>query len=359
MSANLHHWIGEPRLPHMRQLPASRFDTVPHGHFCPNSVRCCLLPPLTAAGCRLMGADLIFGYKQQGEAAVEADNVFRHTSYEGAVDIGSVADRTERIALETQVGRGEGAGERGNQLAGGWPGGEARLPDALLTIPCWLLVSPGRSMSLGSARGSCSSTSTRSGWCARPRRCRHPRSQGRQRRLAATAAAGRCPWRWCRPFWLRRLRGTGRARGWRCRLCWQSWMSWQHAAGRKQRRRQPQHSQQQKQRRRRQMMAAAQRPAHPPSRRQLAPAGGCAPWACGPQSASRQWGSAWLGRWGLFGRRRQPRWRGPLAALAAAPSAAAGAPAGCRASSAARAPPAARQRTWQQQQGQGRLRQHQ
>lgn len=48
-------------------------------------------------------ADLIFGCKQRGEAAVEADNVFRHTAYEGAVDIEAVADRTERIALETQV----------------------------------------------------------------------------------------------------------------------------------------------------------------------------------------------------------------------------------------------------------------
>lgn len=47
--------------------------------------------------------DLVFGFKQQGEAAVEADNVFRHTAYEGAVDIEAVADRTERLALETQI----------------------------------------------------------------------------------------------------------------------------------------------------------------------------------------------------------------------------------------------------------------
>ena len=128
VSANLHHWIGEPRLPRMRRLHASRFDRVPASlpvlPFC----RRCLtdtpasLPMLPVAACCHhcclgLGADLIFGYKQQGEAAVEADNVFRHTSYEGAVDIDSVADRTERIALETQVGReqgreGVGGGER-------------------------------------------------------------------------------------------------------------------------------------------------------------------------------------------------------------------------------------------------------
>src|SRR5690554_5118075 len=31
--------------------------------------------------------DLIFGYKQRGEAAVEANNVFYYLTYEGAVDI--------------------------------------------------------------------------------------------------------------------------------------------------------------------------------------------------------------------------------------------------------------------------------
>lgn len=31
--------------------------------------------------------DLIFGYKQRGAAAVEAQNVFYYLTYEGAVDI--------------------------------------------------------------------------------------------------------------------------------------------------------------------------------------------------------------------------------------------------------------------------------
>lgn len=36
--------------------------------------------------------DLIFGYQQSGEAAVEADNVFYYLSYEGAVDLEAVDD---------------------------------------------------------------------------------------------------------------------------------------------------------------------------------------------------------------------------------------------------------------------------
>lgn len=47
--------------------------------------------------------DLIFGFKQRGPAAEAADNVFRHTAYEGAVDLDAVEDRTERLALETQI----------------------------------------------------------------------------------------------------------------------------------------------------------------------------------------------------------------------------------------------------------------
>lgn len=36
--------------------------------------------------------DLIFGYKQQGEEAVKALNVFHHLSYEGAVNIDEITD---------------------------------------------------------------------------------------------------------------------------------------------------------------------------------------------------------------------------------------------------------------------------
>ncbi|CAG8462143.1 12484_t:CDS:10 [Funneliformis caledonium] len=42
--------------------------------------------------------DLVFGYKQQGPAAVEAINVFHHLSYEGAIDLDAITDPVERSA---------------------------------------------------------------------------------------------------------------------------------------------------------------------------------------------------------------------------------------------------------------------
>eukprot|EP00117_Sycon_ciliatum_P047473 scpid10624/ scgid33909/ WD repeat and FYVE domain-containing protein 3; Beach domain, WD repeat and FYVE domain-containing protein 1 len=42
--------------------------------------------------------DLIFGYKQQGSAAVEAHNVFHHLFYEGAVNIDEITDDLEKNA---------------------------------------------------------------------------------------------------------------------------------------------------------------------------------------------------------------------------------------------------------------------
>ncbi|KAF7669441.1 hypothetical protein LDENG_00186230 [Lucifuga dentata] len=44
--------------------------------------------------------DLIFGYKQRGEEAVDALNVFYYCTYEGAVDLDAIANETERKALE-------------------------------------------------------------------------------------------------------------------------------------------------------------------------------------------------------------------------------------------------------------------
>ena len=43
-------------------------------------------------------------YKQLGEAAVEADNVFHPLCYEGAVDFAAITDPRERLAKEAQVG---------------------------------------------------------------------------------------------------------------------------------------------------------------------------------------------------------------------------------------------------------------
>lgn len=47
--------------------------------------------------------DLIFGYKQQGAAAVVACNVFYYLTYEGAVDLDSVADSAMKRAIVDQI----------------------------------------------------------------------------------------------------------------------------------------------------------------------------------------------------------------------------------------------------------------
>ena len=47
--------------------------------------------------------DLIFGYKQTGEEAFKANNVFHHLTYEGAVDVDSIQDPIQRKAVEAQI----------------------------------------------------------------------------------------------------------------------------------------------------------------------------------------------------------------------------------------------------------------
>lgn len=42
--------------------------------------------------------DLVFGFKQKGDAAVEAVNVFHHLSYQGAKDLDTIEDPMERLA---------------------------------------------------------------------------------------------------------------------------------------------------------------------------------------------------------------------------------------------------------------------
>lgn len=42
--------------------------------------------------------DLIFGFKQRGEAAIESTNVFQHLSYGGAKDLDNIEDPLERLA---------------------------------------------------------------------------------------------------------------------------------------------------------------------------------------------------------------------------------------------------------------------
>ena len=47
--------------------------------------------------------DLIFGYKQLGKAAIDANNLFYYLTYEGAVDIDQITDPTERTSIELQI----------------------------------------------------------------------------------------------------------------------------------------------------------------------------------------------------------------------------------------------------------------
>ncbi|CAH0557856.1 unnamed protein product [Brassicogethes aeneus] len=47
--------------------------------------------------------DLIFGYKQKGEEALKAHNLFYYLCYEGNVDLESITDLNQRHALEVQI----------------------------------------------------------------------------------------------------------------------------------------------------------------------------------------------------------------------------------------------------------------
>lgn len=47
--------------------------------------------------------DLIFGYKQRGEEAFKADNLFYHLCYEGSVNLSEVSDMAAKHALEVQI----------------------------------------------------------------------------------------------------------------------------------------------------------------------------------------------------------------------------------------------------------------
>eukprot|EP01127_Copromyxa_protea_P013582 TRINITY_DN3680_c0_g2_i1.p1 TRINITY_DN3680_c0_g2~~TRINITY_DN3680_c0_g2_i1.p1 ORF type:complete len:1361 (+),score=262.05 TRINITY_DN3680_c0_g2_i1:328-4083(+) len=47
--------------------------------------------------------DLIFGYKQTGDEAIHADNLFYYLTYEGAIDLDSIEDKVERDSVERQI----------------------------------------------------------------------------------------------------------------------------------------------------------------------------------------------------------------------------------------------------------------
>lgn len=47
--------------------------------------------------------DLIFGYKQRGEEAKKANNIFFHLCYEGVIDLDNINDFAKRHAYEVQI----------------------------------------------------------------------------------------------------------------------------------------------------------------------------------------------------------------------------------------------------------------
>ena len=79
--------------------------------------------------------DLIFGYKQKGDMAVESDNLYYHLTYEGAVDLDSL-DKRERAALEVQI---QEFGQTPRQLfASPHPGRNAPPDDNLQLCPPYM-----------------------------------------------------------------------------------------------------------------------------------------------------------------------------------------------------------------------------
>jgi factor associated with neutral sphingomyelinase activation len=47
--------------------------------------------------------DLIFGHKQKGQPAVDANNLFYYLTYEGAVDLDSIDDPVQKLSYEVQI----------------------------------------------------------------------------------------------------------------------------------------------------------------------------------------------------------------------------------------------------------------
>ncbi|KAH3744448.1 neurobeachin 2 [Pelomyxa schiedti] len=59
--------------------------------------------------------DLIFGYKQRGEEAVRANNVFYYLTYEGAVNLDKIKDDVTRLSMQQQISE---FGQTPSQLLG-------------------------------------------------------------------------------------------------------------------------------------------------------------------------------------------------------------------------------------------------
>ncbi|GFS54697.1 protein FAN [Nephila pilipes] len=101
--------------------------------------------------------DLIFGFKQRGEEAIKANNVFYHLTYEGAVDLDSINDVNERYSLEVQIME---FGQIPKQLFTK-PHPQRRVPSPLDNLPDSVnnIISSkdGRSASMSSTRSESSS----------------------------------------------------------------------------------------------------------------------------------------------------------------------------------------------------------
>lgn len=86
--------------------------------------------------------DLIFGYKQRGEEAEAAHNIFHHLSYEGSVDLDKITDEVDRAAAESHI---QNFGQTPSQLLPLHP-----HPERYFQEECWrpLIQSPQQSSQL-------------------------------------------------------------------------------------------------------------------------------------------------------------------------------------------------------------------
>lgn len=66
-------------------------------------------------------------YKQRGKAAEQADNVFHHLTYEGAVDVEALVDKQQRAALESQINEFGQCPRSVSPAWDGWGGVEVRF----------------------------------------------------------------------------------------------------------------------------------------------------------------------------------------------------------------------------------------